>query len=386
MAGCKQYENRVFKSGREPKAAFWDGLNCTGESVELEAGDYPSLFYLESGKHDMGNKISSMWIPPHMATTLFSRTGCTNWRKECANTTCRCSGANMWNYAAGYNQYPFEYQAGGYPAIGQTPGNNNAEAIKLELTNNWDDFLDNCCRGKTGNGVSKENCGPFWRGTSETETGSCDFRMQEYCDVNPNDPLCACYEEPIIDPNNKEEACLKVFPKCYSTKCATRGYKPFTMKDIQCPKCTFCTQNINIQGKQNVFNDNVILMECGVDTGGGGGGTTATEDKDGNIDIRGDNVKTNVNIDPSTVSTGNAIGEGGQQSAADIIAAKEAAKAAERSANQEQLLMIFIGLLAFALLWGYLNPAPPLRGRGYDRGYNRSRGRYGGAGFKINKN
>lgn len=369
MTSCKQHEDYVFKSGREPKAAFWDGLNCTGDMVELEAGDYPSLFYLESGKHDMGNKISSMWIPPHMSATLFARTGCSNWRPECANTTCRCSGANMWNYSAGYNQYPFEYQMGGYPGIGQTPGNNNTEAIKLELINNWDDFLDACCRGKTGNGVSRANCGPFWKNESEQNTGSCDFRVREYCDINSDDPFCSCYAEPIVDPNNKVDACLKVFPKCYSNVCATRGYKPNTMKDIKCPSCTFCEQNISVKGKQNVLKDNIMVMNCG------GGSGTATEDKDGNIHTEDGKIETNVDVDSSTTMTGNVTGAGTKQNAVDIIAAREAAKIAEKEANKQQIIYLVVGLMLFAILWSYLKTPHPSYYGDYERDSPRRRRR-----------
>lgn len=356
MSSCRMYEDRVFKSGREPRAAFFDGVNCTGQMMELEAGEYPTLFYAEAGQPTMGDKISSMWIPPHMSATLFAETGCLNTRPDCANTTCKCSGANMWNYSAGYNQYPFEYQAGGYPgipSIGSAAGNNNAEALQLNLTHNWDDFLDACCRGQNGNGISRASCGPFWRGISEKETGSCDFRVEEYCEVNPNDPFCSCYEEPIIDPNNKEESCLKVFPKCYSNLCATKGYKPYTMKDIQCPKCTFCTQNINIQGKQNLFNDNIILMDCSSESGRGEDKTAKPGDNE-NVHIYESNIDSNVTMDPSSLSSGNVTGAGSGKDATDIIAAREAAKRSERESSQKQLVIIFIGILSFVLLWKYM--------------------------------
>ena len=285
----------------------------------------------------MGNRIQSAWIPPHMSATMFASAGCKEWPRV------PCSGAAMWNYAGGYA----DMGPGQYPSIGNKVGNKNAEALKITTPKTWDDFLDACCRGVPGNGVSVNTCGPFWRSKSEQETGMCDFRVQEYCRVNPADPFCACYGAKLTTSSNIEGGCKQVAPKCYSEACTSGyAYRPNSqLKDV-CIPCKICKQTVTVTGNANMFNDNVILMDCS------GGSAAPSSTPSTAVPTTTPGVQSNVNIDPSTQQSGNVIGAGTTAQAAAILAAASEASEAAASAKRQQMILFIIIIVAIAVWYG----------------------------------
>jgi hypothetical protein len=316
---CAAYEASQLRNPDGPKAGFWTEAGCTGDLLELNAGDYPNLSYFKIAGKPMVNRIKSAWIPPTMKATVFADTGCKSGP---------CSGPAMWNYGLGYA----DMGPGQHPTISNAVGNSNIDAIKLTTARTWDEFLDACCRGIPGDGVSQETCGAFWRPKSEQGTGACDFRVQEYCRVNPADPFCACYGSDLTTISSVPGECKQVAPKCYSSACTSgNAYRPSSqLKDV-CIPCKVCKQNVSITGNSNMFNDNVILMDCS-------GGNAA--------------VPSGAQPAPTNMQSGNTIGSGTADQAAKIRAAKEAADAAN-STRQMQIILVVIAVVIFAVWFGW---------------------------------
>jgi hypothetical protein len=346
---CAAYEAEQLRKPDGPKAGFWTEQGCTGDLLELGAGDYPNLSYFKIAAKPMTNRIKSAWIPPTMKATVFAETGCKGW------PTIPCSGPAMWNYGLGYA----DMGPGQHPAISNAVGPNNIDAIKLTTTRTWDEFLDACCRGIPGNGVSPDTCGAFWKPKSEQGTGACDFRVQEYCHVNPADPFCACYGADLTTLSNIQGECRQVSPKCYSSACASGiAYRPSSqLKDV-CIPCKVCKQNVAINGNSNMFNDNVILMDCS-------GGDSAAPP----------GAQPVPTTSPSNTQSGNTIGSGTADQAAKIRAAKAAADAAS-SAKQMQIILVVIAVVVCAVWFGwgrgesqppniYMQPAGYMQPTGY---------------------
>ena len=341
-SGCSQWEQSVYNGTREPKATFWTGPGCTGDSASFEIGDYPSLYFTRAGASYLGDNIRSAWIPPQMKAKLIVATGCREWPNVA------CNASTLWNYASGYS----ELTSGPYANIpGPAGGQYKTSALQLRPSvpgMTWSSFRNECCRGKLGDDISPEKCGPFWKKNSEDGSGYCDFSVREYCDVNPSDKFCACYQPPLTLSDPKEPGCTQIAPECYSADCASGvGYKPSDRSKLGCIACKICKQSIDIQGIGNVYTNNIMLSDCSTSEG-----------------------KTVVKADSTTTTGGNVVGKGNSKDVANILSLKAAEKDADRKYKMMMMIIILIAIAVFATIWNS-SDSPMGYPRGPPNGYPR---------------
>lgn len=234
---CVNYEQNILKeSSEQPKITVFSDYNCSGISKKIDVIDHQNFL------QNVGFNPASAWIPPNVRGTFY----------------------NILPYN---NVYPGE----GFDVDGSTDIYDSLLNVdKNTLTNMlpisgrfqyikpWSKFKVDCCKG-IGN---KSSCGNYWRATSEQTTGSCDNIMNQYCLANKNDKICSCYyTEPNLT-NNIYIRHMNDNPMCRSD-CVSYGYKPNTLKNLQCPPFINCQQNITIEAGNSVFAKDIEqVMHC----------------------------------------------------------------------------------------------------------------------------
>jgi len=254
--------NRKYLTYTEPDALFWSYPNCGGVQMGLQPGIYENLDKVNphTGQHIGRNNIDSMYIPPNMTVDVF-------------NDTLR-------------RQYKGRYNPGLYKDLDHPYiyiGRNRIDSLQITRTKPWVEHLSDCCTGKTANGASPDLCGQFWgKGANH---GMCDDLMEAYC-LNPahkDDPKCSCYGIATSPNDTVETKMIKAMPKCWSSKCASKGYIPSSMANTPCPNVKICKQNIQLPGNNNILKNSNFIQDCssGKNNPSTHGGLTATHSGSG---------------------------------------------------------------------------------------------------------
>jgi hypothetical protein len=160
-------------------------------------------------------------------------------------TTISCPNGK---YVVGFEGRAGEYLAGNFRAIcGVKADEYCVNNLETDLCRNIDrDTLNKAC--------------------SKNMSTTCKNRKDEldesviynYCRNNKNDPFCSCYADP---PSYIPEE-IKGMVKCWNKTCATQGYIPKNLRNLQCPPITICKQDTGVEGS-NVLSSNVFVQDCG---------------------------------------------------------------------------------------------------------------------------
>lgn len=111
--------------------------------------------------------------------------------------------------------------------------------------------IEFCCRGLLPLDQCESRYDP-----ANPET-HCDQAVKTYCDANPYDPYCACFNSPVEHPDCNDEACR-----------ASGAYVPSTMRLKKCPPVLNCQQEANLNEVYDTQFNLVQNQNCSIDMEG----------------------------------------------------------------------------------------------------------------------